>query len=359
MTGHYHFRTPRRLLRGLTMVCCRVFLLAATFGGAAASANGQDNFVPIGPDVYPGDGNLPSPEELTLPEPIEMGMQQELPPLNAADGLALPEVPPEVVGTGAVDAGEASALEIGEAIAAGETAEVAPLEEETTSWYVIPWRWLTEGWNNHAELGLDGSSGNARTLAFQTGVEMKRIAETYTLALDFDYRQASNRDQTTEDNGRFNIDYDRLLKESRWSGFGKFGMEWDKFKAFDLRLNMNGGLGYYFLRTDRSTFVTRFGAGASREIGAPDDAWKPEAVFGAEADYQLNARNKMKGKIDYFPAWEDFGDYRVVTDAAWEILLDDAENLSLKLSVTDRYDSTPQGAKPNDVYYSLLLLVKF
>ena len=48
-----------------------------------------------------------------------------------------------------------------------------------------------------------------------------------------------------------------------------------------------------------------------------------------------------------------------VTDLAWEILLNDSENLSLKLAATDRYDSTPQGAKPNDIYYSLLLLVKF
>ena len=29
------------------------------------------------------------------------------------------------------------------------------------------------------------------------------------------------------------------------------------------------------------------------------------------------------------------------------------------LAATDRYDSTPQGAKANDIYYSLLLLYKF
>lgn len=294
-----------------------------------------------------------------LPEPIDMGIEQLVPPLPGGDTLALPAVPPEAIGSGTVEEADAIGAAIGQAIAAGESAEVPPLAEETTNWYTIPWRWLTEGWNNHAELGLDGSSGNARTLAFQTGLEMKRNTDDYTLALDFDYRKASNREATTEDNGRLNIDYDRLLHDSRWSGFGKFGMEWDEFKAFDLRLNLNGGLGYYFLRTDNSTLATRFGAGASREIGAPDDAWKPEAVFGVEAEYQLNRRNKMKGKVDYFPAWEDFGDYRIVADAAWEILLDDKDNLSLKLAVTDRYDSTPQGARPNDVYYSLLLLVKF
>ena len=33
-------------------------------------------------------------------------------------------------------------------------------------------------------------------------------------------------------------------------------------------------------------------------------------------------------------------------------------NLSLKVSAFDRYDSTPQGRRPNDLDYALLLLWK-
>lgn len=248
---------------------------------------------------------------------------------------------------------------IGQAIASDAVVETPPLEEEIASWYQIPWTWVTRGWDNHAELGLDGSSGNSRTLAFQTGLELKRKTDRYTFGLDFDYRKAATASVTTEDNGRLNLDYDRLFEDSKWSAFGKSGIEWDQFKAFDMRLNFNGGLGYHFVRSDAASLSTKFGAGASQEIGAPDDRWKAEAVLGIEGEYQLNRYNKMKAKVDYFPAWENFSDYRVVSDVAWEILLDDKDNLSLKLALTDRYDSTPQGAKPNDVYYSLLLLVKF
>ncbi|WP_146516315.1 DUF481 domain-containing protein [Rubripirellula amarantea] len=236
--------------------------------------------------------------------------------------------------------------------------ETPPLREEVVSWYQYPIRWM-KGWDSNAEFGIDGSSGNADTLALQTGLELKRKTDAYTFAIDVDYRQASSRDVTTEDNGRFNLDYDRILGDTPWSVFGKLGLEWDKFKAFDLRLNMNSGLGYHWIRTDDTTLVTRFGAGASKEFGSPDDAWTPEAVFGLEAERQLTSRQKVKGKLDYFPAWEDFADYRLVADVSWEILLDGSENLSLKVAATDRYDSTPQGARPNDVYYSLLLLYKF
>ena len=239
--------------------------------------------------------------------------------------------------------------------------EQAPLQQEVTSWYQYPWNWMTTGWTNHLELGLDGSQGNAETLAIQVGTEMKRKTDDYTLALDFDYRLVNNRSVVTEDNGRLNIDFDRLLNDSPWAWFTKFGLEFDEFKAFDLRLNLAGGLSYHWIRNDITTFVTRFGAGASQEIGAPDDDWVPEAVFGFDWDHQLNKYNKLKAKVDYFPAWDDFSNFRVVSDFGWEILLDDEEdNLSLKFAITDRYDSTPQGgAEKNDFYYSVLLLVKF
>lgn len=234
-----------------------------------------------------------------------------------------------------------------------------PLSQQTNSWYTDAWRWVTKGWTNHIELGIDGSQGNSDTFAFQTGAEIRRKTDIDTLAFDFDYRSVTSRDITTEDNGRFNVDYDRLINGTPWSLFSKFGLEWDEFKVFDLRLNLNGGLGYHWIRNDRSTFVTRFGAGASREIGAPDDDWVPEALLGFEGEHQVNQYNKIRAKIDYFPDWGDFGNYRVVSDFSWEILIGGSDNLSLKLGLNDRYDSTPQGgADANDFFYSLLLLVK-
>ncbi|MFK8114433.1 MAG: DUF481 domain-containing protein [Rubripirellula sp.] len=248
---------------------------------------------------------------------------------------------------------------MGEIIAAQEASvDPAPLQSEVVRWYQYPMQWMT-GWDSNAEFGLDGSSGNADTLALQTGLELKRKTDNYTFGVDIDYRFANNKTATTEDNGRYNLDVDRLFENSPWSTFGKFGAEWDKFKAFDIRLNLNGGLGYHWIREEKTTLISRFGAGASKEIGAPDDDWVAEAVLGMEAERQINSRHKVKAKVDYFPAWEDFSDYRLVADASWEILLDDEDNFSLKLAATDRYDSTPQGAEANDIYYSLLLLYKF
>jgi putative salt-induced outer membrane protein YdiY len=195
-------------------------------------------------------------------------------------------------------------------------------------------------------------------LSLQTGFELKRKTESKTLAIDVDYRHSSSRNVTIQENGRLNIDYDRLIG-SAWSGFGKFGLEWDRFKAFDLRLNFNGGIGHHLIRRKDASLVSRFGAGRSRETGAPVDAWINEAIFGIDAERQLTSRQKLKARVDFFPSLETSSNYRLVGDVAWEMLLDGSDNLSLKLAATDRYDSTPQGAEPNDIYFSVLLLRKF
>ena len=295
----------------------------------------------------PGNESAPWLGEATPTPSAELTVESLTPPTPAADlpispAASAEEIPPPVTETWTTP----------------KAIESPPLEEEVDRWYNYPRRWM-RGWNSHAEFGLDGSNGNADTLALQTGLELKRKSKGSTFGIDVDYRQASSRNVTVEDNGRFNLDYDYLFAKSRWSGFAKYGMEWDKFKAFDLRLNLNGGIGYFWIRDHTTTLVTRFGAGASQERGAPIDDWIAEAVFGLEAERQLTSRQKIKGKVDYFPAWEDFEDYRLVTDLSWEILLDGSDNLSLKLAATDRYDSSPQGARPNDLYYSLLLLYKF
>jgi putative salt-induced outer membrane protein YdiY len=239
--------------------------------------------------------------------------------------------------------------------------EISPIEQQHEVWYrQYPWMWIPwSGWVNSVELGLNGTDGNSQTTSLQAGADLQRITDLYTFSVDFDYQRTQAAGAKTQNNGRLNVDYDRLLGESSWSAFGKLGLEYDEFKAFNLRLNLNSGLGYYWFRNDTSTLVTRFGAGASKEIGAADDDWKPEAVFGYEATQQLTARQKLKGKLDYFPEWSNFNNYRMVSDLSWEILLDGEDNLSLKLAATNRYDSTPQGAKPNDLFYSALLLWKF
>lgn len=226
-------------------------------------------------------------------------------------------------------------------------------------WY-YPWTWIPlDGWENSAELGLNGSAGNAESASFQTGARMKRKSDFTLFDLRATYNRTSANGTETQNNALIYTNWERFLGASPWTVFIKNGFEFDKFRAFDFRYNLTSGLGYNFIKTDDLTLTGRFGAGVSREFGGPDDRWVPEALFGGDYEHQVNARNKLIAKFDYFPEWGDFSNFRLVSDVAWEYLIDAQGNLSFKLGATDRYDSTPNGAKPNDINYSALILYKF
>ena len=322
---------------------------------------GQEGLIDFGGLQPPaGFGELPpplppgtDPNSLTLPAPPPDYAIPNNSPLNSG--------PPYIGPTNVLDVlEEAQAPSLTEALDQ-PVAEISPIEQQHRVWYQqYPWMWIPwSGWVNSVEFGLNGSDGNSRTTSLQAGADLQRITDDYTFAIDLDYQRTQAAGNETQNNGRLNVDYDRLLGESSWTAFSKLGLEYDEFKAFDMRLNLNAGLGYYWLRNDNSTLITRFGAGTSREFGGPNEEWVPEAVFGYEASHQLTERQKLKGKLEYFPEWTNFNNYRLVSDVSWEILLDGVDNLSLKLAATNRYDSTPEGAKPNDLFYSALLLWKF
>ena len=246
-------------------------------------------------------------------------------------------------------------------LSAGE--EIVIMEEQSQSPHSY-WRWpLTfirgEDWSNSAELGINGTDGNSESMSLLTGIVLNRKTKRDLNDFKITAQKTNTNGIETQNNALMYYNYEYFIGESAWSLFVKSGFEYDEFKAFDSRLFINSGLAYKFIRTKALTTGTRFGLGTSREFGGPDDRWVPELLFGLDYDHQINSRNKVILKVDYFPDITDFNNYRVISDASWEYLLNSDGNLSLKLSAVDRYDSTPNGRKPNDVNYGVLLLYKF
>ena len=101
------------------------------------------------------------------------------------------------------------------------------------------------------------------------------------------------------------------------------------------------------------------GAGATREFGGVENDWQPTALFGVDFTHQSRTTQRLIAKVDYFPGVGGFPEqYRVVSDLGWEVDLDRPKNVSLKLSLIDRYDSTPDGVDPNNVDYAVLMIWK-
>lgn len=212
-------------------------------------------------------------------------------------------------------------------------------------------------WEGSTELGINGAQGDQDTFSMRVGGNLKRESESNTLDIQMTYGQNQSNGVENQNNGLLSTRWDWNLGPA-WILYDRFQMEYDEFKSFDLRLSFALGLGYHFIKHDAASLTGRLGAAASHEMGGPDDVWVPEVDFGTDFSHELSNRQSIKGSVDFYPAWEDFNDYRLVSQVHWVVLLDEATNLSLKLGLIDRYDSTPNGQRPNAFDYYLTLLWK-
>ena len=214
-------------------------------------------------------------------------------------------------------------------------------------------------WSGSFELGLDGTEGNSETFSFRTGFDAKRKTDRNILAVDLDYIQKTNRGEETANRSYLDWKYERLFQSSPWTAVAHGTVDHDEFQSFDVRSTVDLALGYRFVETDETTLSARAGVGTAYESGGPDEGWVPEAVYGAEYEHKLSDRYRFTAKTEYTPDMTGWDDFRVKTQASIEALIDAEMNLNLKLSVRNRYDSTPNGAKANDLDYSVVLLWGF
>jgi putative salt-induced outer membrane protein YdiY len=282
-----------------------------------------------------------------LPPPA-WGGPQLLPPVSGGAASEFESLLPPPI-----DAVDAEVLPPGALEAALDGAMVpAP------RWYQ-PAYWLGPyPWDMGVELGINGSQGNNDVFSMRAGGHAKRKTPHWKLDSSLVYNKNYSNGAETQNNGKHDLRADRILAESPWTLFVLENFIYDEFQAWDAQLSLNTGVGYQLINTATVDLLTRSGAGATREFGGPEEDWQPTGLFGLDYNHQLTPRQKLVGKVEYYPEWEDFRQYRVVTDLGWQVDLDRPENVSLKFSLIDRYDSTPEGASPNNLDYAVLMIWK-
>jgi putative salt-induced outer membrane protein YdiY len=224
------------------------------------------------------------------------------------------------------------------------------------AWFYPAYWWGSEPWDAGLELGINGSEGNKSTLSLRSGGHVKRVTPRWKFDSSLVYNKNRSNDLETQHNAKVDARVDRILNESPWTLFSLDNLIYDEFQTYDLQVSVNAGVGYQLLKTHTIDLLARVGTGATREFGGVVEDWQPQALFGTDYTHQISTTQRLAAKIDYFPEWQDFREYRVVSDLGWQIALDRPKNVSLKLSLIDRYDSTPDGAKPNSFDYAVLLI---
>jgi hypothetical protein len=285
----------------------------------------------LGPLVLPPPTSMPEaladplPSALTAP-PALGDFESLLPPADAASGAAIAAPP------------------LAEALA------TPPL------WYYPAYWFGPDPWTAGLELGINGNEGINNVFSLRTGGHLKRETKRWKLDSSLIYNKNRSNGVETQNNGKLDTRLDRILAESPWTLFVLENMIYDEFQSYNVQLSLNSGVGYRLWDTEVVDLLARVGAGATREFGGVDNDWAPQALFGFDYEEKISKMQRIVAKVDYFPEWEDFHNYRVVADLGWQIDLDRPKNVSLKFSFIDRYDSTPDGVEPNNFDYGVLLI---
>ena len=256
-----------------------------------------------------------------------------------------------------------------EVAAAGGAVRVAPAQvtairgaKEQQAFERLQHPGLGELWAGAATLGLAGTSGNARTLTFTTGVNAARATNTDKTSLYFNIIKASalanGRSASTAEAVRGGIGYDHNLSSRVFLNvFNDY--EYDRFQNLDLRFVIGLGAGFHAIKSDRSTLDLLAGADYNHsKFSTPVTRNSAEFFWGDDYGYKLTGSTSLVQAFRMFTDFNHTGDYRVNCDigAATRI----AKWLSWNLSVSDRYLTNPApGRKTNDFLYTTGLGITF
>ena len=224
-----------------------------------------------------------------------------------------------------------------------------------------------DGWVRTVEFGLNGSSGNTENLSIRGIFQTERETDQLRTLFRARYLYSEDDGQESENEGRLRGENDWLFPGERYFVFAFGVYEFDEFQDWDTRLQLFAGLGYDFLNEralleagqDRATLKGRLGVGATREFGGEDDDWQAEALAGLDFFWQITDRNSFAAGTEVFPSLSDLGEFRSISYAAYDILLAEENELTLRLGVEHEYDSEPGDAKEHDVKYFVTLLATF
>lgn len=229
---------------------------------------------------------------------------------------------------------------------------------EKAPWYRLNAPWF-DPWEGSFEMGLDGSAGNSETFNIRLGAAAKRKTKRHSFLLDLDYHKNTNEAVETANRMYFEGRYERLSEVNPWTWFWQETTDYDEFQPWNVRIVATTGFGYRFLDDEITTLTVRLGSGFSQEVGGPDQDCVPEMHYAFEYGHRMTNRQKMALSVEYFPDITSYGEFRLVNKGDWELLLDDETNLSLKVSVSDRYNYPNPGGELNDLDYGIVLLWSF
>jgi putative salt-induced outer membrane protein YdiY len=137
------------------------------------------------------------------------------------------------------------------------------------------------------------------------------------------------------------IDFESYFREKH-SWYARAEAENDQIAALDLRVTAAAGYGYFFLKKANHTLRGRTGL-MFRHESLKGESSKGTAGLdlGISHLYRFDNAWRLTNDVTYTPSLEDYRDYRICHESAFEIPIVASEIWKLRLGVSNDYNSRP------------------
>lgn len=209
-------------------------------------------------------------------------------------------------------------------------------------------------WTADAKLVLNGSQGNSETFALGAAAEAVRETDADRLRFGGLLARESKDDEDTVKNTRGWANYDYHLTD-HWDLGAFLTLEYDHFKALDLRTIVGGGPGYRFIDTKAMLFEIHAGvAYVNENFDGQQDHDYITGVVGDELRWTISDSQSLYQLLDVYPSFADGEDVFLHAEVGFRQSL--LYGLFIELALVDDYDNLPaRGRERNDFRYFVQL----
>lgn len=215
-----------------------------------------------------------------------------------------------------------------------------------------------DGWNRVFEFGLNGTTDASESQNYRMIGNLSRQTRKMTTVARLSYVYGENNDQRTQDRGEASIRNDWALGNTPWSFWASGKAEFDSLDTYDARVSLATGVGYNFVQEEKFKLTGRLGVGGYRDIKGVDNNLIPQTgIFALSMDYAFAKDANLYANTEYNPSgrsW-DWDNFRAVSRAGVQFVVDPELKASLRLGVEHRHDSEAPAARNNALDYSVTL----
>lgn len=212
-------------------------------------------------------------------------------------------------------------------------------------------------WEGSAGLGVTLTQGNSDTVMFNARLQGMRKWEQNELNLAADATYGEANSVKNNDSFRFSVQYNRLFNENLY-GYVLADYLHDDIADVSYRVNVGPGLGYYFIKSERTVLSAEGGPTVVFEdVGGQYKSYLT-ARIGEKFQYKISDRARIWQKAEFLPQVDDFNNYLFNFEIGIET--DITKSVKLEFYIVDNYDNEPAaGRKKNDIKFVAGVKYKF